>query len=89
MQGRTSFIIAHRVQSVMNADLILVLDQGRIVQRGTHSELMAQEGFYRRIYDMQARVEDELEREMADVERQTSEVWETSEVLKGQEVACV
>ena len=89
MQGRTSCIIAHRVQSVMNADLILVLDQGRIVQRGTHSELMAQEGFYRRIYDMQARVEDELEREMADVERQTSEVWETSEVLKGQEVACV
>jgi ATP-binding cassette subfamily B protein len=38
MQGRTSFIIAHRVQSVMNADLILVLDQGRIVQRGTHGE---------------------------------------------------
>jgi ATP-binding cassette subfamily B protein len=64
MQGRTTFIIAHRVQSVMNADLILVLDQGRIVQRGTHAELMAQEGIYRRIYDMQARIEDELEKEM-------------------------
>jgi len=60
MHGRTSFIIAHRVQSLMNADLILVLDQGRIVQRGTHDELMAQGGIYRRIYDMQARVEDEL-----------------------------
>jgi ATP-binding cassette subfamily B protein len=72
MEGRTTFIIAHRIQSVMNADLILVLDQGRIVQRGTHEELMAQEGIYRRIYDLQARIEDELEQELAD---QTSEVW--------------
>jgi ATP-binding cassette subfamily B protein len=64
MRGRTSFIIAHRIQSVMNADLILVLDQGQIVERGTHSELMVQEGIYRRIYDMQARIEDELEREI-------------------------
>ncbi len=65
MQDRTSFIIAHRVQSLMNADLILVLDQGQIVQRGTHETLMTQEGIYRRIYDMQARVEDELEKEIA------------------------
>jgi ATP-binding cassette subfamily B protein len=65
MQGRTSFIIAHRIQSVMNADLILVLDQGQIVQRGTHETLMTQEGIYRRIYDMQARVEDELEKEIS------------------------
>ena len=67
MQNRTTFIIAHRVQSVMNADLILVLDQGRIVQRGTHEGLMTQEGIYRRIYEMQARVEIELEREIAGV----------------------
>ena len=65
MQDRTSFIIAHRVQSLMNADLILVLDQGQIVQRGTHETLMTQEGIYRRVYDMQARVEDELEKEIA------------------------
>jgi ATP-binding cassette subfamily B protein len=70
MQGRTTFIIAHRIQSVMNADLILVLDYGRIVQRGTHDQLMVQDGpqgrnIYRRIHDMQARVEDELERELA------------------------
>jgi ATP-binding cassette subfamily B protein len=65
MRGRTTFIIAHRIQSVMNADLILVLDRGRIVQRGTHDELMAEEGIYRQIYDMQARIETELEREVA------------------------
>jgi len=67
MQGRTTFIIAHRIQSVMNADLILVLDRGRIVQRGTHDELMALEGIYRRIYDMQARIETELEKEIVGV----------------------
>jgi len=80
MQGRSTFIIAHRIQSVMNADLILVLDGGQIVQRGTHDELMAQDGrgIYRRIYDVQARIEDELEREIG--ETQTSEVSETSEV---------
>jgi len=83
MQGRTTFIIAHRIQSVMNADLILVLDQGRIVQRGTHDELMVQEGIYHRIYDMQARIEDELEEEIG----QTSKVSQTLEILK--EVACV
>jgi ATP-binding cassette subfamily B protein len=68
MVGRTTFIIAHRIQSLMNADLILVLDRGRIVQRGKHQELMAQEGIYRRIYDMQARIEVELEKELAGAE---------------------
>lgn len=64
MERRTTFIIAHRVQSLMAADLILVLDKGRIVQRGTHDELMLQPGIYRRVYEMQARIEDELEREV-------------------------
>jgi ATP-binding cassette subfamily B protein len=63
MRNRTSFVIAHRIQSVMNADLILVLDSGWIVQRGTHTELMAQQGMYRHIYDLQARIEQEVERE--------------------------
>jgi ATP-binding cassette subfamily B protein len=67
MRDRTTFVIAHRIQSVMNADLILVLDQGRIVQRGTHEQLVAQPGIYRKIYEMQTRIEDELERELADV----------------------
>jgi ATP-binding cassette subfamily B protein len=65
MEGRTSFIIAHRIQSVMNADLILVLDKGRIVQRGTHEELVVQEGMYRSIYELQARIEEEVEKEVA------------------------
>ena len=65
MKKRTTFIIAHRVQSVMNADLILVLDKGRIVQRGTHESLVSQPGYYQQIYDLQARIESEIEREMA------------------------
>ncbi|MCX7683056.1 MAG: ABC transporter ATP-binding protein/permease [Anaerolineae bacterium] len=64
MAGRTTFIIAHRIQSLMNADLILVLNRGRIVQCGTHEALLAQEGIYRQIYEVQARIEEELEREL-------------------------
>ncbi|MEZ4709528.1 MAG: ABC transporter ATP-binding protein [Caldilineaceae bacterium] len=61
MHGRTTFLIAHRIQSVMDADLILVMEHGRIVQRGTHAQLMAQAGRYRRIYEAQTRIEDELD----------------------------
>ncbi len=65
MRGRTTFIIAHRIQSVMEADLILVLEGGEIVQRGTHEQLIAQPGIYQRIHDMQTRSEDALEEEIA------------------------
>lgn len=64
MKGRTTFIIAHRIQTVMHADLILVLDKGRIVQRGTHDELLAQDGIYRRVHDLQLRIDEEVEREI-------------------------
>ncbi len=57
MQGRTTFVIAHRIQSLMKADLILVLAAGRVVQRGTHAELVRQEGFYREICRLQAQLE--------------------------------
>ena len=67
MQNRTTFIIAHRIQSIQAADLILVMDQGRVTQRGTHAELLLQPGTYRRIYDIQTRIDDELEREIASV----------------------
>jgi ATP-binding cassette subfamily B protein len=65
MQNRTTFIIAHRIQSIMDADLILVMDRGRIVQRGQHSDLVAVDGIYRRIYEIQTRIETELEKEIA------------------------
>jgi ATP-binding cassette subfamily B protein len=65
MRGRTTFIIAHRIQSVMIADLILVLDKGRIVQMGTHQELVTQPGIYRDIYDLQTRIEAEVKKEVA------------------------
>lgn len=67
MKDRTTFIIAHRIQSVQNADLILVMDQGCITQRGKHADLLKQQGIYRRIFDIQTRVEEELEREIASV----------------------
>jgi ATP-binding cassette, subfamily B, bacterial len=65
MKNRTTFIIAHRIQSVMDANLILVMDKGRVIQKGTHEELLAQGGMYRQIYDLQTRIEDELEKEIA------------------------
>ena len=68
MENRTTFIIAHRIQSVMIADLILVLDKGKIIQTGTHEELVSQtDGMYRRIYDIQTRIDEELELEIARV----------------------
>ncbi len=68
MENRTTFIIAHRIQSVMKADLIVVLDKGRIIQIGDHEELLAQEGVYQKIYDIQTQIEAELEKEIANAE---------------------
>jgi ATP-binding cassette subfamily B protein/subfamily B ATP-binding cassette protein MsbA len=55
--GRTTFVIAHRLSTIRHADLILVLDQGQLVERGTHVELLAQDGLYRQLYDVQMGVD--------------------------------
>ncbi|MCQ2957212.1 MAG: ATP-binding cassette domain-containing protein [Mycoplasmoidaceae bacterium] len=53
MKGKTCFVVAHRLSTIVNADQILVLDNGRIVERGTHKQLIKKHGFYFRLYDAQ------------------------------------
>ncbi|MCX6037026.1 MAG: ABC transporter ATP-binding protein [Chloroflexi bacterium] len=68
MENRTTFIIAHRIQSVMNADLILVMDKGAVIQMGRHEELVTQDGMYRQIFNIQTRIDEELEEEITKAE---------------------
>ena len=60
MQGRTTLVIAHRLSTVRRADRILVLDRGRIVEQGTHADLLTRPGLYRRLHDMQYFAETEV-----------------------------
>jgi len=53
MEGRTSFVIAHRLSTIRNADRILVVHDHKIIEEGTHSELMASDGFYNKLYSIQ------------------------------------
>jgi ATP-binding cassette subfamily B protein/subfamily B ATP-binding cassette protein MsbA len=59
LQGRTSFVIAHRLNTIVNSDQIVVLDKGRVVERGTHEELLAKRGRYYKLYTMQWAAEGE------------------------------
>ena len=60
MKGRTTFVIAHRLSTVREADLILVLQNGEIVEQGAHEELIARQGIYRDIYELQLRPQEEI-----------------------------
>lgn len=60
MKGRTSFVIAHRLSTIRSADLILVMDEGNIIEQGTHEELMIKGGFYEKLYNSQFRNNEEV-----------------------------
>jgi ATP-binding cassette, subfamily B, multidrug efflux pump len=70
MEGRTTFVIAHRLSTVRRADIILVMENGRIVERGTHTELLFQDGLYRDIYELQLRDQETFREEMQALESQ-------------------
>ena len=53
MEGKTSFVIAHRLSTIRNADLILVMNDGNVIEQGTHDSLMKQDGFYAKLYNSQ------------------------------------
>ncbi|HLR07135.1 MAG TPA: ABC transporter ATP-binding protein [Pyrinomonadaceae bacterium] len=67
MAGRTSIVIAHRLATVRRADVIFVIDEGRVVEQGTHEELLEQGGLYSRLYELQFRGEEEDSRDLVTV----------------------
>lgn len=67
MQGRTTFVVAQRLSTVRRADLILVMQDGRIVQRGTHAQLLEEGGLYREIYDLQLRDQEDFQTQMEQI----------------------
>ncbi len=68
MEGRTTFVIAHRLSTVRRADMIVVMDKGRIAQQGTHKELLKGSGLYREIYDLQLNQRDHFADELEQLE---------------------
>lgn len=64
MKNVTTFVIAHRITSIQDCDRIIVLDKGEIIESGTHDELIKRDGFYKKIFDIQVTVEDEIQKEI-------------------------
>jgi ABC-type multidrug transport system fused ATPase/permease subunit len=73
MQGRTTFVIAQRLSTIRRADLILVMEKGRIVEKGTHAGLIELDGLYREIYEMQFRDQERFQAEIDALEAQMRE----------------
>ena len=63
-KGKTTLVIAHRITSIQDCDRIIVLDKGKIIESGTHEELIKNNGFYKKIFDIQVSVEDEINEEL-------------------------
>jgi ATP-binding cassette, subfamily B, multidrug efflux pump len=87
MEGRTTFVIAHRLSTVRRADLILVMDRGRIVERGTHRELVNAGGLYQQIYELQLRDQERFQHEMEALESRFGDelTRDSSERARGME----
>ena len=67
MSGRTSIVIAHRLATVRRADVIFVIDNGQVVEQGTHEQLLARGGLYSRLYELQFSKEENESRELVEV----------------------
>jgi ATP-binding cassette subfamily B protein len=80
MEGRTTFVIAHRLSTVRRADMILVMDRGRIVEHGTHTELLERAGLYKEIYDLQLADHAGFAEEMEKLEENILHVKEHDEI---------
>lgn len=81
MEGRTTFVIAHRLSTVRRADMILVMDKGQIVERGTHNELLARGGLYKEIHDLQLIDHAKFAEEMEEVQIGESKPDEGSHII--------
>jgi ATP-binding cassette subfamily B protein len=64
IHDKTTIIVAHRITSIQDCDRIIVLDKGMVIESGTHEELLANNGFYKKIFDIQVSIEDEINQEM-------------------------
>ncbi len=81
MEGRTTFVIAHRLSTVRRADMILVMDKGQIVERGTHDELLGRGGLYKEIHDLQLIDHTEFAEEMEELEQEDTRPDEGAHVI--------